>query len=265
MKKLSLRCISVIMALLFAFAPLSSAFAIKIPGLVTYPTEKKIAETLGGYLKARDVDGIVGMFSEASKNKIENLKIKVKKLLDEIDCDIVEYKWRGSGGSDKSNYGYYHKTCSFHILIRTEDKVYDVIATYVQAWTDDKSYEGLDSLILILEDVDEMVVDYLSFIDRPGTLELNYKGAYRYLKESAKIRYAELGYKKIVCESSDESVAVIDEDAVITAKGRGTALVTIKYVNEDTGRSIERSCNVTVTFTTWQKIIWFLFFGFLWY
>ena len=90
MKNLSKKLISVIMALLFALAPLSSVFAIKIPWMTTYPSEKEIAETLGNFLKARDVDGIVGMFSESVKSELDDLEIQVKKHLDQIDSEIEE-------------------------------------------------------------------------------------------------------------------------------------------------------------------------------
>lgn len=91
MKNLSKKLISVIMALLFALAPLSSVFAIKIPWLTTYPSEKEIAETLGNFLKARDVDGIAGMFNDEIKKRMPDLTEKVESWLNQIECDIDDY------------------------------------------------------------------------------------------------------------------------------------------------------------------------------
>ena len=65
--------------------------------------------------------------------------------------------------------------------------------------------------------------------------------------------------------TDDESVAKVDSDGIVTATGRGSARVTVTYINETTGKELEYLYDVTVTFTRWQWIIWYLFFGFLWY
>ena len=267
MKNLSKKLISVIMALLFALAPLSSVFAIKIPWLTTYPSEKEIVETLGNFLKARDADGIAGMFNGETKSRMPDLTEKVESWLNQIECDIDDYTYSGSGDVVDRNYGYFHKSCSFDFKIESEDKVYLVIVTYIQAWTDDEQMVGLYSLGLTLKNRNGRVVDYLNDISLPAKVYLNYKETYEGEPSTThwNNQYASLGYKKVVFESSDDSVAKIDENGVITATGRGTAYVTFTYVNEETGRRIMYEYDVTVTFTRWQWIIWYLFFGFLWY
>ena len=267
MKNLSKKLISVLMALLFALAPLSSVFAIKIPWLTTYPSEKEIVETLGNFLKARDADGIAGMFNGETKSRMPDLTEKVESWLNQIECDIDDYTYFGRGDSVDGNYGYYHKSCSFDLEIKSKDKIYIVIASYLQAWTDNEQKVGLCSLNLTLKSFDNEIIDYLDDISLPDTVTLNYKETYqcRPGTEQWKDQYAYLGYKKVVFESSDDSVAKIDENGVITATGRGTAYVTFTYVNEETGKKRTHEYDVTVTFTRWQWIIWYVFFGFLWY
>ena len=142
-----------------------------------------------------------------------------------------------------------------------------LIVSYVQAWTDDDQKVGLRSLGLTLLDCNGGVIDYLNDISLPVKVSLNYKETYQCLPGTTHWvnQYASLGYKKVVFESSDDSVAKIDENGVITATGRGTAYVTFTYVNEETGRKQLYEYDVTVTFTRQQWIIWYLFFGFLWY
>ena len=267
MKNLSKKLISVIMALLFALAPLISVFAIKIPWMTTYPSEKDIAETLGNFLKARDVDGIVGMFSESVKSELDDLEIQVKKLLDQIDCDIKEYSWRGNGTSDERNYGYYRKSIGLTIEIVAEDKVFHVGVSYVQAWTDDEQKVGMRSLWLNLCDTSGYVVDYLATIGPSVKIDLTYKETKqcRMARHDWKGIHNEMGYNKLVITSTDESVAKVDSDGIVTAAGRGSARVTVTYINETTGKELEYLYDVTVTFTRWQWIIWYVFFGFLWY
>ena len=267
MKNLSKKLISVIIALLFTLAPFGSAFAIKIPWLTTYPSEKEIAETLGAFIKARDVDSIVDMFSEEVKNEIDDLNILVKKLLDEIDCDIKEYSWRGHGASDESNYGYYHKSTSFRIVIPVSGKIYSVWATYIQAYTDDESKVGMCHLALDMRMADGKLLDYFTNISLPDKAVINYKDVYEYEMTNNfwQQTHKELGYNRIAINSSNESVAKVNSDGMVTATGRGSARVTVTYINETTGKELKYFCDVTVTFTRWQWIIWYVFFGFLWY
>ena len=267
MKNLSKKLISVIMALLFALAPLSSVFAFKIPWLTTYPSEKEIAETLGAFIKARDVDSIVDMFSQRIKGELADLDKQVKKLLDEIDCDIKEYSWRGHGDTAERNNGHYLKTTSIIIDIPADGKVYSILATYVQAYTNDESRVGLHHLALDLRTPDGTLIDYFTNIQLPGKATLNYKDTFQcsVTKYSWRDIHSQIGYNKLVITSSDESVAKVDSDGIVTAAGRGSARVTVTYINETTGKELEYLYDVTVTFTRWQWIIWYVFFGFLWY
>lgn len=96
---------------------------------------------------------------------------------------------------------------------------------------------------------------------------LNYKETYQCAsaEQESKKFYTSFGYQKAVFESSNESVATVNESGMITATGRGSARVTITYINEATGKELKDEYDVTVTFTRWQWIIWYLFFGVLWY
>ena len=269
MKNLSKKLISVLMALMFTIAPLSFAFAIKIPWLTTYPSEKEVAETLGNFLKARDVDGIAGMFSEEVKSELADLNVTVERFLNQIDCDIKDCTYSGRGNTEDRSNGHLHKSCSFDLEIKTESKIYVVIARYVQVWTDNEKKVGLRSLGLTLLDANGNLIDYLNGVEvkRPTLVTLNYKGTYQCnpCKQFWKDTYASIGYNKLVITSSDESVAKVDSDGIVTATGRGSARVTVTYINETTGKELEYLYDVTVTFTRWQWIIWYLFFGFLWY
>lgn len=174
MKK-SKKLISVIMALLFALAPLSYVFAIKIPWLTTYPSEKEIVETLGNFLKARDAEGIAGMFNDEIKKRMPDLTEKVESWLNQIECDIDDYTYSGRGDYVDRNYGYFHKTCSFDLKIKEANMTYAVIVSYVQAWTDDDQKVGLRSLGLTLLDCNGGVIDYLMIFHFPSRFHLTIK------------------------------------------------------------------------------------------
>ncbi len=61
--------------------------------------------------------------------------------------------------------------------------------------------------------------------------------------------------------SSDESVATVSAAGKVTAKGTGTATITV--TSEDGG--FRRSCTVKVTMAWWQWLIKIMFLGWLWY
>lgn len=64
--------------------------------------------------------------------------------------------------------------------------------------------------------------------------------------------------------SSDEEVAVVDEEGNIVTMKRGTAEITCT-VTDSNGNVVTDTCEVTVTYTWWQWIIKIVLLGFLWY
>ena len=80
-------------------------------------------------------------------------------------------------------------------------------------------------------------------------------------KDSATVR-AKLGYGKEISEwkSSDTSVITVDSDGNIKAVGKGTATVTAVDAE-----GYSDSCEITVSYTFFQYIIIYIFFGWLWY
>ncbi|NLO46565.1 MAG: hypothetical protein GX107_08790 [Clostridiales bacterium] len=72
---------------------------------------------------------------------------------------------------------------------------------------------------------------------------------------------ADATIKNVTWTSSDTSVATVDANGKVTAKGRGTA--TITATSEDGG--YKATCNVTVTYVWWQWLIKILLFGWIWY
>ena len=68
----------------------------------------------------------------------------------------------------------------------------------------------------------------------------------------------------ITYSSSDESVATVDKDGFVTAVGTGEAEITVTVVDAS-GNEYKDTCNVTVTYSWWQLIIYIVLFGWLWY
>ncbi len=68
----------------------------------------------------------------------------------------------------------------------------------------------------------------------------------------------------ITYSSSDESVATVDSDGNVTAKGTGQAQITVT-ITDEYGMEIKDTCTVTVSYTWWQWLINIFLLGFLWY
>ena len=60
--------------------------------------------------------------------------------------------------------------------------------------------------------------------------------------------------------SENEDVAVVTENGKIQGTGTGTTTITVKTSDDQTEK-----INVTVSYSFWQKIIVYLFFGWIWY
>ncbi len=66
---------------------------------------------------------------------------------------------------------------------------------------------------------------------------------------------------EIIWESSDESVATVDETGSVYATGVGTATITARTVDGE----LAATCEVTVSYSIIQWIIVYILFGWIWY
>ncbi len=74
----------------------------------------------------------------------------------------------------------------------------------------------------------------------------------------------EKGNYTVVYESSDEEVAVIDEEGNVKTTGVGEAVITYT-VKLENGKEITQSMGIKVVFTIRQWFIYIFLFGWLWY
>lgn len=72
------------------------------------------------------------------------------------------------------------------------------------------------------------------------------------------------GDYKISYESSDENVAVVDEDGNVKTTGRGEGVITYTVTLEN-GKEITQSIGIKVVYTPRQWLIIIFLFGWLWY
>ncbi len=88
---------------------------------------------------------------------------------------------------------------------------------------------------------------------------MNYKQTTRLF---ANVLPEEAAYStEVIWESSDESVATVDETGSVYATGVGTATITAKTADG----KISATCEVTVKYSAIQWIIVYLLFGWIWY
>ena len=66
---------------------------------------------------------------------------------------------------------------------------------------------------------------------------------------------------EIIWESSDESVATVDETGAVYGVQPGTAIITARTADG----SLEATCEVTVSYSILQLIIIYVLFGWIWY
>ena len=69
---------------------------------------------------------------------------------------------------------------------------------------------------------------------------------------------------QITYASSNEKIASVTDDGVVTGLKRGTAVITCT-VTDTAGNTLSTDCTVTVRYTWWQWIIVIVLFGWLWY
>ena len=250
------------LTIILVSSPLS-VNAAKYPGMG--PAAKAIVEAI----KTDDVEAVAAMFSAYVQNKMPYLNERIEALFQSVDGDLNAYEVYGSGGTDEVNYGYYYSRVGFDIVIPAGDYIFVINASWIKACSDRPDQVGLSllSVNMIVFDGPHYDIEYLYEIGLPAEKTLHYREQYQnYAARSDKREQMEyMGYELIRLESTDESVATIDENGVVTATGRGTAIITVTYQKTTTGSTFTSQDEVTVTFTIWQKIIWYLFFGFLWY
>lgn len=85
-----------------------------------------------------------------------------------------------------------------------------------------------------------------------------------FYKETYQLKTVMMPYdasdKTIVWTSSDADVAVVDENGLVTATGKGDATITATTVDGQ----ITDTCEISVRYNWWQRILW-VFLGCLWY
>ena len=70
---------------------------------------------------------------------------------------------------------------------------------------------------------------------------------------------------EIVWTSSNEKVVTVDEDGNVTTHKRGEATITAKLYDAEGNVVGSDTCNVKVTYTWWQCLIWLFLLGCAWY
>ncbi len=94
---------------------------------------------------------------------------------------------------------------------------------------------------------------------RVDDLQLDYKASETiYVKVNGTDDY------DIKFNTSNASVATVDENGIVTATGTGEAEITVT-VTDEYGNVIEDTCKVTVSYAWWQWLIIIFLFGWIWY
>ena len=90
------------------------------------------------------------------------------------------------------------------------------------------------------------------------SMELNYKSIG---KINAEIYPDDAYNKQVLWSSTNESVAVVDDDGNVYAAGKGTAVITCTSADGDA----KNECTITVKYTFKQWLIIIFLFGWMWY
>ena len=231
-----------------------------------YPGQSKAADAIVEAIKANDIDKIEAMFNEESRKGIKDLHQKIESLIFCIDGDITSHKSAGSYQKDKLDLGYSYSEVGFDITIITESQMYKVGVSWITKCSSDSEKVGIDAITLFLLNNEEQMIDFWETISLPFKESITYKKELDLLRDPGAIaRYNRLGYDSVVFTSSDESVVIVNSGGFVTPKGPGKAIVTETLTNTKTGKVVETEYAITVKLSFWQKIIWYCFFGFLWY
>ncbi len=108
-------------------------------------------------------------------------------------------------------------------------------------------------------EIPKLVLKANEIVLRQEEISMNFKQTARLF---ASVLPEEAAYStEIIWESSNESVATVDENGAVYAAGLGTATITAKTADG----TVEATCTVTVKYSVLQWIIVYLLFGWLWY
>ncbi len=90
--------------------------------------------------------------------------------------------------------------------------------------------------------------------------EINYKDTFVLLPKI--VMNGNIDYT-VTYSSSNEEVAIVDENGNVMGVMRGNAKITCT-VTDSNGNTFTNTCEVTVNFTIWQWILYIVFFGWIW-
>lgn len=234
--------------------------------LTEYPGQSQAVDIIIEAIKSNDVDKIEAMFNSESRKGIIDLHRKIENMISVIDSEILSYTSSGSYQKDSVDLGYRYSEVGFNITIDTENHKYHLSVGWITKCSDNSGKVGIEHIGLSLLDDNERMVDFWETISLPYKRSVKYKKVLDLLRDPGAIAYYNsMGYDSVTFTSSDESVIIVSSDGFVTPKGPGTASITQTLTNTQTGKTIKTEYEITVKFELWQKLIWYLLFGFLWY
>lgn len=236
-------------------------------GLTEYPGQTEAADIIVEAIKSNDIDKIASMFNAKSRDGIENLNQKIESLICEIDGGILNHESTGSYQKDEVDGGYRYSEVGFLIEITTtENKHYSLNVGWITKCSSNSDKIGINHIGLKLCNDDGRVIDFWEDISLPSKRSVKYKNELDLLRDPGAIAYYNwMGYDSVTFTSSDESIATVNSEGFVTPEGPGTAIITETLTNTQTGKTVKTEYEVTVYLDFVQKIIWYIFFGFLWY
>ncbi|MBO5421925.1 MAG: DUF5104 domain-containing protein [Clostridia bacterium] len=235
--------------------------------LTAYPGQSEAADIIVEAIKSDDVDKIASMFNAQSRDGIEDLNQKIERLISEIDGDILIYESSGSYQKDKVDSGYRYSEVGFLIdITTTENKYYCISVGWIKKCSSNSEKVGINHIGLKQQNEDGRVIDLWEDISLPSKQSVRYKNELDLLRDPGAIAYYNwMGYDSVTFTSSDESIATVDSEGFVATKSPGTTTITETLVNTQTGKTVINVYEVNVYLDFVQKIIWYAFFGFLWY
>lgn len=235
--------------------------------LTEYPGQAEAADIIVEAIKSNDIDKIASMFNAKSCDGIENLNQKIESLISEIDGDILSYESTGHYQKDEVDGGYKYSEVAFIIRITTvNNKLYSISVGWITKCSSNPEKVGINHIGLKLRNDDGRVIDIWEDISLPSKRSVKYKNELDLLRDPGAIAYYNwMGYDSVTFASSDESIATVNSEGFVTPEGPGTAIITETLTNTQTGKTVKTEYEVTVYLDFVQKIIWYVFFGFLWY
>ncbi|MBQ8576068.1 MAG: DUF5104 domain-containing protein [Clostridia bacterium] len=235
--------------------------------LTEYPGQAEAAGMIMEAIKSDDVDKIASMFNTESRDGIKDFYQRIENLISVIDGDISEYESSGTYQKDKIDGEYKYSEVGFTIKITTtQNKLYHLSVGWIKKCSSNSSKVGINCLGLNLRNDDGRVIDIWEDISLPSKKSVKYKNELDLLRDPGAIAYYNwMGYDSVTFTSSDESIATVDSEGFVTPEEPGTVVITQTLTNTKTGKTVKTEYEVNVYLDFVQKIIWYVFFGFLWY